>query len=371
MAQDDVQQDDRTEEASPERREEFREKGQVVVSKEFTSVAILAASVAFISAFAIRGFTSFEKMLVSQLETLSTRRINESNILKYAGEMWVFMLYLVIPVFAVTAIFAVASTFAQTRMNFAWKKLEPDWNRMNPLSGIARMVNTQAAMELVKGVAKMTAVGIVAWLILRGEVNRVPELMNYPIVGIWGYWGDITKSLHWAVAALLLVVASGDYLYNFISFERRIKMTKQEVKEEYKRREVDPHVKGKLRRMARDFATKKALEATKDATVLITNPTHYSIALKYELGMDAPILVAKGIDHLALKMREVAKDQKIPIIENRPLARELYATVDEGQEIPHKLYKVVSEIIKYVFQLKGRRIPRKTPSTQAPVPPQA
>lgn len=371
MSQEDVQQDDRTEEASPERREEFREKGQVVVSREFTSVAVLAASVAFLSFFALRGFGSFQKMFTSQFESLASRRITEDNVLKYAGEMWTFSLYFIIPVFAVTMIIATATTFSQTRLNFSWKKLAPDWSRMNPLSGIARMVNSQAAMELFKGIAKMGAVSIVAWLILKGEVSRVPELMNYPIIGIWSYWGDITKTLFWAVAALLMVVAGADYLYNFISFERRIKMTKQEVKEEYKRREVDPHVKGKLRRMARDFATKKALEATKDATVLITNPTHYSIALKYELGMEAPILVAKGIDHLALKMREVAKDQKIPIIENRPLARELYATVEEGEEIPHKLYKVVSEIIKYVFQLKGRRIPRKTPAAQTVTPPPA
>ena len=188
--------------------------------------------------------------------------------------MWTVTLYIIVPTFIVSMIIASSTTFAQTRLNFSWKKVKPDFSRMNPLTGLPRMVNTQAAVELGKGIAKMSAVGIVSWLILQGEWAKVPELMNYSIIAIWTYWGGITKSLFWAVAGLLLLVAGADYLYNFISYERKIKMTKQEVKEEYKRREVDPHVKSKLRRMARDFATKKTLENTKEATVLITNPTH-------------------------------------------------------------------------------------------------
>lgn len=368
MAQDDIQQDDRTEEASPERRDEFREKGEVVVSREFTSVAVLAAVVAFLSFAGTFGFQYLQKLFTSQFESLASRRIDTSNVMKYAGEMWWVTICIILPAFAVSVIIASSSTFAQTRLNFSWKKLSPNFGRMNPMAGLPRMVNSQAAMELGKGVAKMTIVGLISWLILEGEWTKVPELMNYSINATWAYWGSITKSLFWAVSAVMLLVAGADYLYNFVSYERRIRMTKQEVKEEYKRREVDPHVKQKLRRMAREFANRKTLEATKEATVIITNPTHYSIALKYELGMEAPLLVAKGIDHLALKMREIAKQHKIPIIENRTLARELYASVEEGDEIPSKLYKVVSEIIKYVFQLKGRQIPRKksTDKTRSP-----
>ena len=366
----DVQQEDRTEEASPERREEFREKGDIVTSREFTSVAVLAAGVALLSYLAASGFHYMERLFTSQFESISTVRINESNIMKYAGEMWVVLLIFILPIFAVAMIISTSATFAQSRLNFSWKKIAPDFNRLNPITGLPRMVNGQAFVELLKGIAKIFVISIVSWLILRGEWVKVPELMNYSVLGIWSYWGNITESLSWAVCALMLAIAGGDYFYNFISYERKIRMTKQEVKEEYKKRETDPHVKAKMRRMMRDFATKKTLEKTKEATVLITNPTHYSIALKYELGMDAPLVVAKGIDHLALKMRELAKEQKIPIIENRPLARELYATVEEGEEIPSKLYKVVSEIIKYVFQLKGRNIPRKkAPQPTPPSPP--
>jgi flagellar biosynthetic protein FlhB len=193
--------------------------------------------------------------------------------------------------------------------------------------------------------------------------------MNYTVPAAWAYWAEITKSLFWAVAGLMLLVAGIDYLYNFISFERRIKMTKQEVKDEFKRREVDPHLKARMRRMQRDMVMRRTLEKTKEATVLITNPTHFSIALKYELGMGAPILLAKGIDFLALEMRKVAKENKIPIIENRPLARELYATVEEGEEIPDKLYKVVAEIIRYVFKLKNKPMVRAPEAVGPTMPP--
>jgi len=364
----DVQQEDRTEEASPERREEFREKGDIVTSREFTSVAVLAAGTALLSFLAANGFRYMEKLFKSQFESISTVRIDQSNIMKYASEMWLVMLIFILPVFAVALIISTGATFAQTRLNFSWKKVAPDFSRLNPITGLPRMVNGQAFVELLKGIAKIFVIGIVSWLILRGEWVKVPELMNYSVVAVWTYWGKITESLTWAVCALMLIIAGGDYFYNFISYERKIRKTKEEVKEEYKKRETDPHVKAKMRRMMREFATRKTLEKTKEATVLITNPTHYSIALKYELGMDAPLVVAKGIDHLALKMREIAKEQKIPIIENRPLARELYATVEEGEEIPSKLYKVVSEIIKYVFQLKGRQIPRKKSPQPAPTP---
>ncbi len=364
----DVQQEDRTEEASPERREEFREKGDVVTSREFTSAAVLAAGIALLSFLATTGVQYMEKLFTSQFESISTVRINEANIMQYAGEMWVAMLVFILPVFAVAMIIATFATFAQSRLNFSWKKVAPDFNRLNPITGLPRMVNGQAFVELIKSIAKILVISIVSWLILRGEWLKVPELMNYSILAAWSYWGNITESLSWAVCGLMLVIAGGDYFYNFISYERKIRMTHQEVKEEFKKRETDPHLKAKMRRKMRDLATRKTLDKTKEATVLITNPTHYSIALKYELGMDAPLVVAKGIDHLALKMREIAKEQKIPIIENRALARELYATVEEGEEISSKLYKVVSEIIKYVFQLKGRNIPRKKNPQPNPQP---
>lgn len=364
MAENESGADDRTEEASPERRDEFREKGQVVVSRELSSVMILGACIIFFTYFTPILMQSMKKLLVSHFETIATRRVSQENVLEFLFEAWKDMLLVIIPVFMVPFIISIASTFAQTRLNWSWKRVTPDFSRLGLISGLARIANVQAGVELLKSIAKMFAVGLVAYLILFGEWAKVPELMSYPIPSTWRYWGLITKQMFWSVAGFLLVIAGFDYLYNFVSYERKIRMTKQEVKEEYKRRETDPHVKGRMRRMQREAATRKIVEKTKTATVLITNPTHYSIALKYDMGDGAPTIVAKGIDFIALRMREVAREEKIPIIENRPLARALYAQVEEGDEIPDRFYKAVAEIIRYVFKIKGRRLPSKTPKPQ-------
>lgn len=356
MADENPQQEDKTEEASPERREEFRERGQIAVSKELSSVFVLAASVVFLS-FYIKNFVdSLERMFINHFQHVETTRVGTDNILRIANGIWVEVLYLIVPIFLVSAVVSTVITGFQTRLNWSWKKLKPDFSRMNPLKGIARMVNMQALFELVKGLGKMGVVSIVAYLILKSEWKFVPGLMIMPITSAWVHWAEITKMLFWAVSGLMVFVAAADYAYNFFQMERQMKMTKQEVKEEYKKRETDPHLKGKLRRMARDFAMGQMLENTKTATVVVTNPTHYAVALRYEIGMAAPIVVAKGVDHLALTIREIAKESQIPIIENKPLARTLFKLVEIGQAIPDSLYKAVSEVIRYIFKLKGVRV---------------
>lgn len=364
MAENEAGQDDKTEEPTPERREEFRERGQVVVSRELTSVFVLGASVLFSTITLPKVFDNLKRLFIGHFQEISTRRVDAGNIIDFLWSTWVDTLYLVLPFFLITLVASMFVTFAQTRLNWSWQRLAPDFSRLEPLSGLKRMVSLQAIVETLKGMGKLGAVGLVAWLILKSEWVKVPELMGYPILSAWKYWGKITTQLFWSVAGFLLLIAAFDYFYNFLSFEKQIKMSKQEIKEEYKRREVDPMIKARMRRMQRDILTRKTLDKTKGATVLITNPTHFSIALKYELGMPAPIVVAKGVDFLALRMREVAKEEMIPIIENRPLARELYATVKEGQEIPDKLYKTVAEIIRYVFKLKGRAVTRPRPTVQ-------
>ncbi len=352
-------QDDKTEDATPEKREEAKEQGQAVLSRELTSVAVLAATCAFSTMMAPALLRNLVRLFTTHFEAIATRRIDRANFLDFIGQTWLDAMWVVLPIFGVTLIVSVALTFGQTRILWSWERLTPDFSRLDPLQGLKKMMNSQALMELFKGIAKMLAVTFVSYLILKSEWRKVPELMNYSIQSTWAYWGGITKSLFWSVSMLLLVIGGADYLFNFLTFERSLKMSKQEVKEEYKRREVDPQIKARLRRMSRDILSRKALTKTREATVILTNPTHYSVALKYEPGMKAPIVVAKGIDFLALQMREVAKELKIPIIENRPLARELYASVKEGQEIPDKLYKVVAEIIRYVFKLKGKMTIKK------------
>lgn len=164
--------------------------------------------------------------------------------------------------------------------------------------------------------------------------------------------------LFWSVSGLLLLIGMLDYFYNFVQIEKKLKMTKKEMRDDIKRREVNPHVRNKIRRLQREFSTKKMLDATQTATVVITNPTHYAVALKYEVGMAAPQVVAKGIDFLALRIREVATENGVEIVENKALARTLYKLVEVGDHIPESLYRVVSEIIRYIFRVKGTKLPR-------------
>lgn len=352
--------DDRTEEATPERREEFRERGQVVFSRELVGVLILGASVMFMSYY-LRQMTQGLSHLMNETFIRLTSKIETpSDMVEYLTHVFSEMLIIIAPLMLVCSAVAVFSTLVQTRLNFAWHRLKPDFSKMNPMSGLVRMVGGHAALELIKGVFKMIIVGAVGFAVLKGEWTRVPDLLFYSFPKIWGYWASITSDLFWGVAMLLVTVAAIDYFYSFITVEAKVRMTKKEVRDDLKRREVDPHVKAKARQRARELSNARVVQKTREATVIITNPTHFSIAVRYELGMRAPIVVAKGIDHLALRMREIAKECDIPIVENKTLARSLYALVEMGHEVPENFYKAVSEIIRYVFKLKNIKISSKT-----------
>jgi flagellar biosynthetic protein FlhB len=364
MADNETDQEDKTEEASAERREDFREQGNVANSHELSQVAGLAAIALFLSWYAPQLFLTMQKLFARSFQQIQSFRVSNTNILGFLGTAWIELLQVILPFFIVAAVAGSLTTLLQTQFNWSWKKLEPDWSKLNPLPGLGRMFAKETIVGLIRTCAKLTVVSLIAWLVLAGEWRKVPGLMNANFAASWIYWGDITRQLLWGVVGLMLFVAAADFIYSFVTLENKMKMSKQEVKEEVKQRESDPHVKAKLRRMAREIANRKTVENTKKATVLITNPTHYSIAIRYELGMPAPIVVAKGVDFLALKMREAAKENDIPIVENKPLARAIYASVKEGDEIPVGMYQAVSEIIKFVFQIKGIKINRKSETTE-------
>lgn len=354
MAENQYENDDRTEEATPERREEFRKKGQVAVSREITSVFVLFSSVVLISFYLLYLQSDLQNYLKESFYKLRFYRMSVYEFQTHLEDNVFIFIKMIIPFFIVVSFVAIFITFMQTKFNVSFTRLSPDFKRMNPLTGLVRMFSSQAAVELGKGFSKMATVAVVAYLILYSEWAKVPGIMQYPVVKAWSYWGRITEMLFYSVSGMLLLVAGLDYIYNFMKIEKQLKMTKQEVKEEYKKREADPHVRARMKRMQRDLSMAKAIKATQSATVVVTNPTHYAIALKYEYGMPAPIVLAKGKDFIAMRMKEIAKDYDVPIVENKPLARTLYKVVKEGQEIPESLYKAVSEIIRYVFLIKNK-----------------
>lgn len=364
MAENNVDQDDKTEEATPERRDDFREEGQIAQSQELSQVAALAAIVGFFGWYGPLVLERMRELLIRTFQSITTFRVDHGNVVPFMEHVWIELLKVIFPLFFVVAVVATAATLLQTQFNWSWKKLQFNWKVLNPFPGMARMVKTEALVGMIKSSAKLTVVTLVTWLILKGEWGTVPALLNVPFIKTWLYWGEITTQLFWGVVGLMLFVSGADFLYSFMSIEKKMMMSKQEVKDETKQRESDPHVKARLRKMARDLANRKTVENTKKATVLITNPTHYSIAVRYEVGMAVPIVIAKGVDFLALRMRETAKEEDIPIVENKLLARALYASVKEGEEVPSDMFKAVAEVIKFVFKLKGVKIPGQKAKTE-------
>lgn len=347
---------DKSEEATPERREEFRQKGQVAVSHELSGVFLLGLMVTILGYYLPVLVVDLEELFKYYFYRLSDYRVNGDNIGIVFGNAYISWLKAVAPLFVIATMVALVSTLIQTRANFSWKRLAPDFNRLNILKGLANMVTSQALMNLFKGVGKMSIVSLVAYLILRSEWQRLPALLGFGIERSWAYWAEISQMLFWSVAGLLLIIAAFDYLYNFWQIEKQLKMTKQEVKEDTKKQEGDPHLKARIKRKQREIAYSKVAKKTREATVIVTNPTHYAVALKYEPGMRAPLVLAKGLDHLALHMRKIAKEADIPIVENKPLARFLHASVAVGAEIPESVYKAVSEIIRYVYKIKNKSL---------------
>lgn len=354
MAEDDYEDSDRTEEPTPEKREEFRQKGQIAQSKELSQVFVFVSVIFLLTFYLPIMISKISSHMKHNFRNLSKEIITSESFFTFFQDLGVFFILLVLPIFFVNNVIATIMTFFQTRFNFAFNRLKPDFKRLNPIKGFTNMVNSAALMNLFKSIGKLFAVGFVTYLILYSEIFNVAALVFYELQKSWAYWGTITLSLFWSVSCLLLLIAAVDYFYGFSQIEKKLRMTKKELKEDFKKREVDPHVKGKMRKMARDLSFAKIISETKNASVLITNPTHFAIAIKYNSGMKAPIVLAKGKDYIALKMKEVAKEHDIPMVENKPLARTLYKMVESGMEIPEEFYKAIAEVIRYIFRIKGK-----------------
>jgi flagellar biosynthesis protein FlhB len=232
---------------------------------------------------------------------------------------------------------------------FTLETVKPSLEKINPLKGLKNLFSLKKAVDLLKTIIKMLIIGGYAYLVIKNNINMYMKIPFIDMRESFGIVGSLCFDVVMKIAAGLLVVAFADYMYQRWEFEKGLKMSKQEVKEEYKQTEGDPQIKSKLRQMQRDLLNRKMIEEVPKATVVITNPTHLSIALKYEKGMGAPEVVAKGADFMALRIREVAKENNIPLMENKPLARAMYPVVEPGIEIPEEYYQAVAEILAVIM----------------------
>jgi flagellar biosynthesis protein FlhB len=350
---------DKTEDPTQKRLDDAHEKGDVAKSQEVNTWFVLAGATLVLSSFSgsigggilmpLRNLVANSWMIHADGAGLMAL----SQSLGYA-----LMAALGVP-FLMLALAAIAGNVIQHRLVWSADGLKPKFSKVSPGAGFKRIFGKQAGANFLKGLFKVLALGAVMTAVLWPERYRLEAMVRFDPAAIMGVTIGLTLKLMGAVVAMLAAVAIFDFFFQYRTWFERQKMSLQEMKEEYKQSEGDPHIKGKIRQLRQQRMKKRMMAAVPKASVIITNPTHYAVALSYERGMPAPICVAKGIDAIALKIREVAAKHDIPIVENVALARALHATVEIDQEIPVEHYHAVAEIIGYVMGLKrglsGRR----------------
>ena len=258
-----------------------------------------------------------------------------------------------------TVIVSIAANYMQHGHVLTVESMKPKLNRISPLAGFKRIFSLRSVMEFLKGVFKITIVAIGIWFAVRGDLDILKTLPSHSIESLLAFLAAAVTKVMIAVAICMFFIAVLDYLYQRYEFMKNMKMSMQEIKDEYKQQEGDPHVKQKLRQIRAERAKNRMMQAVPESDVVITNPTHFAVALKYDNNeMQAPVVVAKGADLIAKKIRELAEEADVPLVRNPPLARALFENVDLDQEVPIEHYKAVAEVISYVYKLK-RKIPKK------------
>ncbi len=353
MAQESFQ--ERTEQATPKRRREAREKGQVAKSKEIPSLAVLLAgtlTLTFGSGFFYHQVTEVMRYYLGNAGLISVTQANMSGIALLALR---YSAVVMAPLFVVLVFVAFLSNYLQVGSLLAFEAIKPKWSKISPYEGLKRLFSAQAAMELAKSVFKLVIVSWIAYATISGELKNLPGLLDSSPGRIQAYLFSITGVLFKRTCMVMLILAVLDYLFQRWEFEKGLKMTKQEVKEEMKQTEGDPHVKSRIRSIQREAARKRMMADVPKADVVITNPTRLAVALRYDAReMDAPMVVAKGSGHVAERIKDIAREHGVPVIENKPLAQGLFQMVEIGRTIPEALYKAAAEVLAYVYKQKGR-----------------
>ena len=351
---------DKTEDPTQKRLDEALERGDVAKSQEINTWFVIAGGTLVMSTFSGSIGDGMLVPLRGLIANAWSIRTDGPGLLSLASSLEYAVIAAVGMPMLMLALAALAGNMMQHRLVWSGEALKPKLSKISPGAGFKRIFGKQAAVNFAKGIFKLTALGAVMAAILWPERHRLEALVRFDPAALLGVTSSLSLHLMGAVVAMLAIVAVGDYLFQYRTWYERQKMSQQEIKEEFKQSEGDPHVKGRMRQLRQARMKKRMMAAVPKASVIITNPTHYSVALQYERGMAAPVCVAKGADNLAFKIREIARENNIPIVENVPLARALFATVEIDAEIPVEHYQAVAEVIGYVMGLRrnlsGRRV---------------
>ena len=354
--------DQKTEEPTQKKLDDARKKGQIARSQEMRHVAMFGGAlvvVAFLSGSIGNGLAP---MFTNLLGQANTYQLDDKGAQNLVTSVFANMGLALLAPLAGLFLAAVVGGLMQGRPTISWERIKPQWSKLNPFSGIKRMFGVQSLVEFLKTLAKCGVVGIIGVAVVWPYGRRLEMTLSGSVPDVLALAAGLIIKLLIAVVIIVTVIALADFVYQRFAFMKKMRMSRQDLKDEFKQSEGDPHVKARIRQIRLERSRKRMMANVPTADVVITNPTHFAVALKYDqFSMGAPQVVAKGVDSLALRIRAVASEHKVPIVENPPLARALYASVEVDEEVKSEHYKAVAEVISYVMKLRGQKPPPRQP----------
>lgn len=350
--------EEKTEKATPKKRRDQRKEGNVASSKDVIAVASLIGCFYCLQILFPMIYESLRDTMIFQISAVeSIEELSLGNLQMLGMKAVTVLSKCIFPLGVISLAIGVVATGIQTRFNVTTKPLKFKLSKLNPLKGIKNMFSLKQVVELLKAVIKIIILGVILYGILKDEIVVIAQMMDIDPLSSAAYVLKEIMSMVLKVAMVFAAIAGFDYFYQRWSYEKNLKMTKEEVKEEYKQTEGDPKIKGKIRSLQQSMARSRMMQAVPDADVIIRNPTHYAVALRYDIDKDnAPVVIAKGQDLIALKIVEIGEEHKVTVIENKPLARGIYASTPLGGQIPAEYYGVVAEILVEVFRMNKKLV---------------
>lgn len=346
---------DKTEEPTPKKKKDARKQGNIAKSAEVNKAMTFIAILVVIYMMSGSIISELQGFIVNILSGDFSMTMNDNTIKILMFKVMMSFMKIVLPISLIIMVFGILGSLIQTGLFFSMESLKPKFSKLNPLTGLKNMFSMKAIVNLIKSMVVICIMIYLGYSFMSKNFEGIIKSGDIYLPYMFNIVLDLIKSILTSITLAVAVVAVLDYGYEKFSHKKGLKMTKQEVKEEYKQMEGDPHIKGKIKQKQRQMANQRMMQAVPSSTVILTNPTHISIAIRYEQGKDTtPIVVAKGADEVAFRIREIAKSHEIPIIENVPLARLIYKEVDIDQEIPEEMYKAVAEVLVAVYKIKNK-----------------
>lgn len=346
---------EKTERATPKKRQDARKKGQVAKSMELPAAMVLLMVLFVLYLYGSVMKERIENMFVVTFHDYMRMEVTFDNITMIFGNLMVEGLILLAPIMGLAALVAFLSMYMQIGFLFTAEPLKMSLEKLDPIKGLGNLFKLRSLVELIKSILKLTVIGTVVFYTIWSKKADFLAMAHWPLIHTFTYTARVIVILGIQIAVILFVLALLDYMYQRYEYEKNLRMSREEIKQEYKNMEGDPLIKGKIKEKQKRMALQRMMQEVPKADVVITNPTHFAVAMKYDPNRaDAPVVIAKGMDYLALKIRQVAQEHGVVTMENKPLARALYDQVEIGETIPAELFQAVAEVLAYVYKLRGR-----------------